>query len=82
MAAGSQLASLSRQAGAVEQTIRDHPFKALGLGALAGFLVGGGYRSRRGVSLLLLIGRTAMREEAISIVSGAVVKHDGPSGKD
>jgi hypothetical protein len=78
MAEGETLGARLR---ALEKSIKEQPLKALGIGAAAGFVVGGGLRSRVGASLLLFVGKVAMREMALSAVSGAVNKHDR-SGKD
>src|SRR5665213_1256521 len=77
----SECNSISSRLGNVERSIRHKPLRALGIGALAGFVIGGGYRTRLGVSLLWLMGRTAVKESIISAVSGAIDKTDR-SGKD
>ena len=73
--------------GGVEHSIKAKPLKALGLSAVAGFVVGGGYRSRLGISILFFLGRAAIREAAISAFARAVDEaadaadqHDGRSG--
>jgi hypothetical protein len=78
----SQSGSVEARVGAVEQSIKNNPLKAMGFGVLAGFVIGGGYRSRLGISILLVMGRAAIREIAISAVSKAMDQHDGRSGKD
>jgi hypothetical protein len=65
----------------LEQSIKHQPLTALGISALAGFVIGGGYRSRLGISVLWIMGRAAMREVAVSAISGAMEKHNR-SGKD
>jgi uncharacterized membrane protein YebE (DUF533 family) len=75
----SQISSIAVQLDAVERSIKDNPLIALGFGALAGFVIGGGYRSRFGTSLILLAGRAALREVVNSAVSKAMDEHDGRS---
>ncbi len=73
--------SVSARLRALEESIKEQPLKALGIGALAGFVVGGGYRTRLGLSILLFMGKAAMREVAVSAVAGAINQHDR-SGND
>src|SRR5277367_2540448 len=73
--------TVSARLRALEESIKEQPIKALGLGALAGFVIGGGYRSRLGLSVLLFMGKAAMREMAVSAVAGAINQHDR-SGSD
>jgi hypothetical protein len=76
----SQINSVAAPLNAVEESIKENPLTALGMAALAGFVVGGGYRSKLGISLIWLAGRVAMRRAVIAAVSRAV-DHDGRSGE-
>src|SRR6516162_8675332 len=75
---------------AVEHSIKAKPpLKALGVSALAGFVVGGGYRSRLGISILCFLGRAAIREAPMSAIARAIDEvadmkdqHDGRSGNN
>jgi hypothetical protein len=70
----SQASTISSRLRDVEESIKDQPVKALAVAAIAGFVVGGGYRSRLGIYLLGLVGRTALRNVAFSALSEAINK--------
>jgi hypothetical protein len=52
------------------ELIRSRPLPALGIAAGAGFIFGGGFRSRLGFALIGIVGRVLMREAAIAVVTG------------
>jgi hypothetical protein len=56
--------------------IREQPLLALGVGALFGFVAGGGASTRTGMAMLLLLGRIAAREVASNAISRAVSEYD------
>jgi hypothetical protein len=56
--------------------IREQPLLSLGVGALFGFVAGGGASTRTGMALLLLLGRIAAREMASSAIARAVNEYD------
>jgi hypothetical protein len=58
----------------VEESIKEQPLKALAVAAVTGLVVGGGYRSRLGLSLLGLVGQTVLHNVASSALSGAIKK--------
>jgi hypothetical protein len=53
-------------------TIQRHPLEALGVGFLAGFVIGGGQRSRVGQWLVGLAARFAVRQVTMAVVSEAL----------
>jgi hypothetical protein len=68
----SQANTTSARLRDVEESIKGQPIKALAVAALVGFVVGGGYRSRLGISLLGFVGRTTLRKVAFSALSEAI----------
>jgi uncharacterized membrane protein YebE (DUF533 family) len=65
---------------ASEKSVKTRLLNPLGIAALAGFVIGGGFRSRLGISLLGLLGRAALRNAAIGALSGAI--YNKRNGKD
>jgi hypothetical protein len=51
-----QASTISSRLRDLEESVKEQPVKALGIAAMAGFVVGGGYRSRLGISILGLMG--------------------------
>jgi hypothetical protein len=74
-----EVTTISSRLRDVEQSIKKQPAKALAIAAMAGFVVGGGYRSRLGISLLGLAGRSALRNLAMSALLRA---NKNRSGRD
>jgi hypothetical protein len=62
---------------ALSESIRQRPVPALVLAAGAGFILGGGLRSRLGTALMLLAGKTIAREVMLSAVLGAINPNAG-----
>jgi hypothetical protein len=52
------------------EMIRSRPLPALGIAAGAGFIFGGGLRSRIGFALVGMVARVLMREAAMAVVAG------------
>lgn len=65
-------ASPRRRPGRVGEYVRDEPLGALALAAAAGFVVGGGLKSRIGQALLTIVGRIALQSAAASLIAGMV----------
>jgi hypothetical protein len=53
--------------------VRDEPFAALAIAALAGFVVGGGVNRRVGLAMLMMAGRIALRSAATNLVTGIFI---------
>jgi hypothetical protein len=73
--------TLSHQFEAAEKSIKAKPLKALGLAAFAGFVIGGGHRSRLGIALLWFVGKNAMRGAISSAITGTRDRDDRPGKK-
>jgi hypothetical protein len=56
--------------------IRQNPLTTIGVAAIAGFVIGGGMRSRFGTAALLLIARMALRDVVTQTIANAMQKHD------
>ncbi len=56
--------------------IKQNPLTTIGVAALAGFVIGGGMRSRFGTAVLLLIARMALRDVVTQTIANAMQKHD------
>ncbi len=56
--------------------IKQNPLATIGVAALAGFVIGGGMRSRFGTAALLLIARMALRDVVTQTIANAMQKHD------
>lgn len=54
------------------ERIRANPFEALGIGFLAGFVIGGGHMSRAGQLLIGFAARTAVKQAATTALSEAL----------
>jgi hypothetical protein len=54
---------------AVREQIREAPLTALAITAVAGFIVGGGMRSRIGNAMLAIVGRMALQSAASSFIA-------------
>jgi|GEM_PF-6935343 hypothetical protein len=52
----------------LEERIERYPIGALGIAALAGFVLAGGLRSKTGLTLLAFAGRMALRETTLGLV--------------
>jgi hypothetical protein len=59
--------------GRVDEYVRNEPLTALSLAAAAGFIVGGGLKSRIGQAMLAIVGRIALQSAAASLIAGMVV---------
>ena len=64
--------SISWDQRALADHVREQPLLALGIAALAGFVVGGGAWTRTGMAGLMLAGRIAARQMAVSAIAKAV----------
>lgn len=53
----------------LEVSIRRHPLESVGIGLLAGFVVGGGQRSRIGQGLIGFAARLAVRQATMAALS-------------
>jgi|SRR5271169_11397 len=69
--AGDQLEDLSGYAKDLSEFVREAPLVSLAIAAAAGFLVGGGARSRIGLAMLGIVGRVAIENIASSFVAAA-----------
>jgi hypothetical protein len=56
----------------LESIIRRHPFTALGIGFLTGFVFGGGHESRVGQGLIGFASKMAARQLAIAVMAQAL----------
>lgn len=56
----------------LQLAIRRHPLEALGLGFLAGFVVGGGHGSRIGQWMIGFAARLAVKQMTMAMVSEAL----------
>jgi hypothetical protein len=54
------------------ERVRERPLFFLGIAGLAGFVVGGGIRSRTGAAILMLIGRIWIRRTATDALANAL----------
>jgi hypothetical protein len=70
----SEVSTIFSRLRNVEESIKEQPLKTLAVAAVTGLVVGGGYRSRLGLSLLGLVGRTVLHNVASSALSGAINK--------
>jgi hypothetical protein len=66
------------------QRIRERPLMSLGLAGLGGFIIGGGASSRTGAAILMLFGRSLLRQAATEALVSAMTsygtaKRDGSS---
>ena len=59
-----------------DREIREQPFAALSVAAAAGFLLGGGLKSRVGRGLLLFAGRSVIRSTVFGFIAGLVEGQD------
>jgi hypothetical protein len=57
-----------------EERIRERPLTALGVAALAGFVLGGALRTRTGWALLAFAGRMAVKEAATNYFQGLIAE--------
>ena len=78
----SEVSTIFSRLRDVEESIKEQPLKALAVAAVTGLVVGGGYRSRLGLSLLGLLGRTVLHNVASSALSGAIKKFEVRSDRD
>lgn len=56
--------------------IRDEPLTALAIAGAAGFILGGGARSRIGLAALAMVGKIALRGAATNFIVGLIVPDD------
>ncbi len=56
----------------LERSIRRYPLQSLGVGFVAGFVIGGGQRSRIGQGLLGFAARIAVRQATMAALSQAL----------
>jgi hypothetical protein len=63
----------------LESTIRRHPLAALGIGFLAGFVIGGGQQTRVGQGLIGFAARTAIKQ-ALSAAIAEALNHERDGG--
>ena len=64
----------------VREQIREAPFTSLAIAAAAGFIVGGGGRTRIGNAMLAIVGRMALQSAASSFIA-AIVTGDNQTPK-
>jgi hypothetical protein len=64
----------------VRERIREAPLTSLAIAAAAGFIVGGGVRSRIGTAMLAIVGRMALQSAASSFIA-AIAAGDNQSQK-
>jgi hypothetical protein len=53
----------------VRERIKEAPLTSLAIAAAAGFIVGGGVRSRIGTAMLAIVGRMALQSAASSFIA-------------
>jgi hypothetical protein len=58
----------------VQLAIQRHPLQALGIGFLAGFVVGGGHSSRVGQWMIGFAARLAVKQMTMAMVSEALTE--------
>jgi hypothetical protein len=61
--------------------VRDEPFTALAISALAGFVLGGGVNRRIGLAMLMMAGRVALRGAATNMVTAILLDRQDNSGR-
>jgi hypothetical protein len=61
---------------AVVGAVRRNPMHALGIGFLAGFVIGGGQRSRAGQGLIGLAARMMVRQVVITGLAEVIGNHE------
>jgi hypothetical protein len=59
-----------------DREIRHQPFVALSVAAAAGFLLGGGLKSRVGRGMVLFAGRSVIRSAVLGFIAGLVEIED------
>lgn len=64
-----------------DREIRRQPVTALTVAAAAGFVLGGGLKSRLGRGLVLLAGRSVIRSAVLGFIAG-LVEEDGDRHSD
>ena len=62
--------------------VRDEPFTALAISALAGFVLGGGVNRRIGLAMLMMAGRVALRGAATNLIAGMLLDRQDNRGRD
>ena len=60
----------------VAEAVRRNPLQALGIGFLAGFVIGGGQQSRAGQELIGIATRLMVRQAVFTGISEALVNHE------
>lgn len=61
----------------IVEYVKEQPLTALAIGGGVGFIFGGGAKSRIGLALLTLVGRSALRGAATNFIVGMVTgSHD------
>jgi hypothetical protein len=58
----------------IGEYVRDEPFTALAISALAGFVLGGGVNRRVGLAVLMMAGRVALRGAATNLIAGMLLE--------
>ena len=56
----------------LSEYIKERPLIALAIGALAGFVAGGGAWTRAGLATMMLVGRISARQMAVGAIAKAV----------
>jgi hypothetical protein len=62
--------SLERELETLAEYIREEPLTSIAIAGAAGFIFGGGAKSRIGLAALAMVGKTAMRGAATNLIVG------------
>ena len=62
--------SLERELETLGEYIKEEPLTSIAIAGAAGFLFGGGAKSRIGLAALAMVGKTAMRGAATNLIVG------------
>jgi hypothetical protein len=65
-----QSRSLEGELETLVEYIRDEPLTSIAIASAAGFIFGGGAKSRIGLAALAMVGKTAMRGAATNLIVG------------
>jgi hypothetical protein len=66
----------------IGEYVRDEPFTALAISALAGFVLGGGVNRRVGLAVLMMAGRVALRGAATNLIAGMLLERQDNRGHE
>ena len=66
----AQNRSLERELETLGEYIKEEPLKSIAIASAAGFIFGGGAKSRIGLAALAMVGKTAMRGAATNLIVG------------